>query len=170
MNNKENEFNMTEEELKQDIRDHEEDYLMGLLDAADDADTDTICIDISRKGRKYFSFSIHSLTEEQLNEIRKKYTKYAKNRRQGIKVAEELDTAKYRSSVIYNSTIKADQEKLWNNKEVQENLRKKGKRIINALDVIDAVLLPGEKDRIMEIIDEMNGYGNEEVKTATAKN
>lgn len=42
--------------------------------------------------------------------------------------------------------------------------------IINALDVIDAVLLPGEKDRIMEIIDDVNGFNNEEVKAETAKN
>ena len=37
-------------------------------------------------------------------------------------------------------------------------------------DVIDAVLLPGEKDRIMEIIDDVNGFNNEEVKAETAKN
>ena len=46
----------------------------------------------------------------------------------------------------------------------------KGICIINALDVIDAVLLPGEKDRIMDIIDDVNGFNNEELKAETAKN
>jgi len=40
----------------------------------------------------------------------------------------------------------------------------------HALDVIDAVLLPGEKDRIMDIIDDVNGFNNEELKAETAKN
>ena len=48
--------------------------------------------------------------------------------------------------MIYNATIAEDQEKLWDNKQVQEALRRRGKHIINALDVIDAVLLPGEKE------------------------
>ena len=105
-----------------------------------------------------------------LKDIRKKYTKYTKNRRQGIRVADELDMPKYRASVIYNSTTEEDKAKLWDNPDVKKGLEAKGICIINALDVIDAVLLPGEKDRIMEIIDDVNGFNNEEVKAETAKN
>lgn len=105
-----------------------------------------------------------------LKDIRKKYTKYTKNRRQGIRVADELDMPKYRASVIYNSTTEEDKAKLWDNPAVKKGLEAKGICIINALDVIDAVLLPGEKDRIMEIIDDVNGFNNEEVKAETAKN
>ena len=85
-------------------------------------------------------------------------------------MAGELDTAKYRSSVIYNSTVEEDKEKLWDNKKIWEGLRAQGKTIVNALDVIEAVLLPGEKDKIMEMIDELNGYDNEDLKIQTAKN
>lgn len=85
-------------------------------------------------------------------------------------MADELDVPKYRASLIYNSTIEEDKAKLWDNPVVKKGLEAKGICIINALDVIDAVLLPGEKDRIMDIIDEFNGYNNEELKAETAKN
>lgn len=63
-----------------------------------------------------------------------------------------------------------DKAKLWDNPAVKKGLEAKGICIINALDVIDAVLLPGEKDRIMDIIDDVNGFNNEELKAETAKN
>ena len=152
---------LTEEEKRETILANEDDYLEGLLAAADNAANDTKKIEIIRNERKYFSFSIHSLTDEMLKDIRKKYT---------IRVADELDMPKYRASVIYNSTTEEDKAKLWDNPDVKKGLEAKGICIINALDVIDAVLLPGEKDRIMEIIDDVNGFNNEEVKAETAKN
>ena len=164
------EMELTEEEVREDILEHEDDYIAGLLEAAENADSETKTIEIIRNKKKYFAFRIHSLTEEELADIRKLHTKYAKNRRQGIRVPEELDTAKYRASLIFNSTVKEDQEKLWDNPVIKKGLEAKGKTIINALDVIEAVLLPGEKDRIMELIDEINGYNNEEIKENTAKN
>ena len=161
---------LTEEEKEDMIIKNEEDYLEGLLAAADDAANDIKKIDIIRNERKYFSFRIHSLSDEMLKDIRKKYTKYTKNRRQGIRVADELDLPKYRASLIYNSTTEEDQAKLWDNPAVKKGLEAKGICIINALDVIDAVLLPGEKDRIMDIIDDVNGFNKEELKAETAKN
>ena len=116
---------LTEEEKRETILANEDDYLEGLLAAADDAANDTKKIDIIRNERRYFSFSIHSLT---------------------------------------------DKAKLWDNPAVKKGLEAKGICIINALDVIDAVLLPGEKDRIMDIIDDVNGFNNEELKAETAKN
>ena len=67
-------------------------------------------------------------------------------------------------------TVAEDQEKLWNNKNIQEALRKKGKKIINALDVIEAALLPGEKEKVLTTLDELCGYDTEEDKVNTAKN
>ena len=164
---------MTEEQkedLRNDILEHEDDYIAGLLDAAAYTEDEVKIIEIRRKGRLFFKFSIHPISEETLNEIRKKYTKYAKNRRQGIKIAEELDTPKYRASIIYNSTVDSDKAKLWDNPKVKKGLEQKGRLIVNALDVIEATLLPGEKDRIMDIIDEINGYNSEDVQTEAAKN
>lgn len=168
------EIDMTEDEadevLKADMSENEIDYLTGLLDAADDVGRETKKIEIVRNGKTYFAFSIHALPDETLYEIRKKYTKYVKNKRTGTKVAEGVDSAKLRSSMIYNATIAEDQEKLWDNKQVQEALRRRGKHIINALDVIDAVLLPGEKENILAVLDELSGYDTEETKVETAKN
>ena len=81
-----------------------------------------------------------------------------------------MDTAKLRSSMIYNATIAEDQEKLWDNKQIHKALNQKGKHIINALDVIDAVLLPGEKENVLSVLDELSGYDSEEAKVETAKN
>lgn len=91
---------LTEEEKEDMIIKNEEDYLEGLLAAADNAANDIKKIDIIRNERKYFSFRIHSLSDEMLKDIRKKYTKYTKNRRQGIRVADELDLPKYRASLF----------------------------------------------------------------------
>ena len=111
-----------------------------------------------------------ALSDDDMYEIRKKYTKYAKNKRTGMKVTDGMDNAKFRSSLIYNATVAEDQEKLWNNKNIQEALRKKGKKIINALDVIEAALLPGEKEKVLTTLDELCGYNTEEDKVNTAKN
>ena len=168
------EIDMTEAEsdelLAADMAANETDYLAGLLDAAEDADEETKEIVIVRNGKTYFSFSIHALPDETLYDIRKKYTKYVKNKRTGTKVAEGMDTARLRSSMIYHATITADQEKLWDNKQVHRALSQRGKHIINALDVIDAVLLPGEKENVLSVLDELSGYDSEEAKVETAKN
>lgn len=167
------EIDMTEAEadeaLKADMAANEVDYLAGLLNAAEDAEDETKKIEIVRNGKTYFAFSIHSLPDETLYEIRKKYTKYVKNKRTGTKVAEGVDNAKLRSSMIYNATVAEDQEKLWDNKQVHKALSQRGKHIINALDVIDAVLLPGEKENILSVLDELSGYDSEEAKVETAK-
>lgn len=164
------EENYTEKETLEQMRDHEDAILEGLLAASSYASSEERKIDIVRDGKHFFSFSIRPLSEQELVDIRKKYTKYTKNKRTGTRVAEEVDTAKFRSSVIYNSTVPRDKAKLWDNKAVQEGLSRQGRTIINALDVIEAVLLPGEKDAIMEAIDEFGGYGTEELQVETVKN
>lgn len=168
------EVDMTETEadeaLKADMAANEVDYLTGLLDAAEDAESETKKIEIVRNGKIYFAFSIHALPDETLYEIRKKYTNYVKNKRTGARVAEGVDSAKLRSSMIYNATIAEDREKLWDNKQVQEALKRRGKHIINALDVVDAVLLPGEKENVLAVLDGLSGYDTEETKVETAKN
>lgn len=167
----------TEEETMDQIWANEDSLLESLLAAADYAANEEAAIEIIRGGKLFFCFTIHPLSEETLFKIRKKYTKYEKNRRTGLKVQEEVDTAKFRSSLIYNSTIDRDKDAIWDNKDLQEGLRQKGFHIINALDVIEAVLLQGEKDRIIKVIDQLSGYGDdeddmgdEEKRVETAKN
>ena len=163
------EKDFTEEETKQHILENETSLLEGLLAAADYASNEEMTFDITRNGKHYFSFSVHPLSEEDMLKIRKKYTTYTKNSRAGIKVAEELDVAKFRCSMIYNSTVERDKEKIWENKALWEGLRKQGKNIVTALDVIEALLLPGEKDKIMESLDKLGGY-DEDAQIEAAKN
>lgn len=152
----------TQEETEQHIRRNEGSLLEGLLAAADYAANEEITFDIVRNERHFFSFTVHPLSEDTMFKIRKKYTKYVKNKRAGVRVAEELDVAKFRCSVIYNSTIEQDKEKIWDNKALWDGLKKKGYGIVTALDVIEALLLPGEKDKIMEKLDKLGGFTDDE--------
>lgn len=124
----------------------------------------------SRSGKDAMLYNSAGKPFAQVESFTTKGSFNTKNRRQGIRVADELDMPKYRASLIYNSTTEEDKAKLWDNPAVKKGLDAKGICIINALDVIDAVLLPGEKDRIMDIIDDVNGFNNEELKAETAKN
>lgn len=55
--------------------------------------------------------------------------------------------------MIYTATIDEDRAKTWDNKKAQEAFN-----VLQGVDVIDAVLLSGEKDRIIEVINEISGY------------
>ena len=111
---------LTEEEKRETILANEDDYLKDYWQLL------IMQQMIQRRSRSFVTngsispFSIHSLTDEMLKDIRKKYTKYTKNRRQGIRVADELDMPKYRASVIYNSTTEEDKAKLWDNLDVKK--------------------------------------------------
>lgn len=173
------EKDFTEEETRQQIRENENDLLESLFAAADYAANEELTFEIKRGGKFFFSFTVTPLSEETMFKLRRKYTNYAKNRRTGIKVADDLDIAKYRCSVIYNSTVARDKEKIWDNQELQEGLKRKGYHIINALDVVESLLLPGEKEKIMEALDRLGGYmddedeafmSDEEKRIETAKN
>lgn len=173
------EKDFTAEETRQQIRENENSLLEGLLAAADYAANEEMTFEIKRGGKFFFSFTVTPLSEETINNIRKKYTKVTKNRRAGIKVADELNVPKFRCSIIYNSTIDKDKAAIWDNKDLWRGLEQKGYTIVNALDVIEALLLPGEKDRIMEAIDRLGGYaddddeeiiGDEDKRIKTAKN
>jgi hypothetical protein len=83
-----------------------------------------------------------------------------------VRVANDVDSPSYRASLIYNSTIDEDKRKLWDNDRLKQGLTRQGKSIINALDVINTVLRPGEIDYIISILDQVNGFDTDEI-TAT---
>lgn len=91
-------------------------------------------------------------------------TKYVRNKQIGVKFAEETDNAKFRSSLIYHATVEEDRNKLWDNKQVWNGLIAQGHQIVTALDVIEAVLLGGEKDRIIDEINKMSGFNSENIE------
>ena len=115
-------------------------------------------IEIVRGGRLFFAFRIHPLNADDYNRCREKHTKYVRNKQLGMKLPENTDSTKYRSEIIYQATVKEDREKLWDNKTVWEALRDRDVQIMGPLDVIEYSLLAGEKDRVLEAIDQLSGF------------
>lgn len=166
----------TEKETQDNLKLKENDFIAGMLAAAEDRTKITKEIPIIRDGKKYFSFHVHALSDEESRQCRKKYTKYVRNKSIGVKFEDSVDQAKFRSSLIYHATTDEDRENLWDNKRLKDGLIAQGFQIINALDVIEAVLNGGEKDRVIDVINELSGFDPEDAeevdaeREATAKN
>ena len=55
---------------------------------------------------------------------------------------------------------------MWKNKKLKDSLN-----VLEDIDVVETVLMAGEKDRISNIIDEISGYGADDFTLEdTAKN
>lgn len=138
----------------EDLLDNETDILRGLLEAASDAVEERKTIEITRKGKVLFRFRIRPLSEAEYNACRDKATKYKKNRRMGgIKMPDDTDTARYHSFLIYEATDESDRKKVWDNKSAWTQLG-----VVSGVQLIDKVLLPGEKAAVIEQIDRLSGY------------
>ena len=157
---------LTEEQVQNNMLAHEEDFIQGLIDAADFAisDDEQRTIEIARpvsgsvEKKVFFKFTIHALHEGDYEAAKKKHTKYVKNKQFGMKLPDEVNSTRYRAQLIYMATVDEDRAKLWDNKTVWDALKKKGLVILNALDVIENTLKAGEKDKVIEILDEISGY------------
>lgn len=162
---KEVDVELTEEEKKNYVRMNEEDMIMGLISAAGFAtnEEEMKTIEIARpdsegNSKVLFQFRLIPLREDQYEQAKRKHTKYVRNKQFGMKLPEETNSTRYRSQLIYMATVEEDREKLWNNKQIWDALRSRGFQIMNGLDVIECSLKAGEKDRILDILDEISGY------------
>lgn len=153
------EYETGEEDTKALVRANEEDFIQGLINAAEFASEETQRIEIVREGRLLFAFRIRPLGAEEYENCRRRHTKYVRNRQLGMKMPEETDKTKYQSALIYEATVKEDREKLWDNRKVWESINARKDRIMNGLDVIECALKAGEKDKVIEAIDRLSGYG-----------
>ena len=140
---------------REELLNYENDILSGILKAAEYAKDNTRTIKIRRGGQTLFQFRIHPLSEEEYFQCSKSATKYKHNRRLGIQIAEETDRDLFRSALIFQATVKEDQDKIWRNSQAWRSLD-----VIRPEDMISKVLMAGEKDRICDIIDEISGYGS----------
>ena len=108
------------------------------------------------------------LTEEEIQGCRKKATKRRpdpRGRQFGM-IELETDYFKIRSYKIIAATVDKGQGILWKNKKLKDSLN-----VIDDVDVVETVLMAGEKDRISDIIDEISGYGADDFTLEdTAKN
>lgn len=169
MNPQVEERDFTEEETKAQMKLFEEDFIKGLISAADYRTDETQHIEIIRNGTLFFAFDIRALSEEEYDKCKTKHTKYVRNKQLGIKLPEDTNTTKYRCALIYQATLEEDRKKLWDNKQVWNALNDKGLQIMNGLDVIENTLKSGEKDKVIECIDKLSGYDDNNLEEV-AKN
>ena len=81
-------------------------------------------------------------------------------------VKPETDWAKYRSLTIYTATVNEDRAKIWDNRAAQVEMN-----VMEGWELVDKVMLSGEKAKVLEIIDEISGFGDEEIAAeVNAKN
>ena len=146
---------MSTEEKHATIRKYEEDILGGLLAAAAyKTDEDEMTrIEIVRNKTTVLSFRIRPLSEEEYLKARRENTVYKRNKSVGTRVADHVNTSAYRSQLIYDATVDEDREKIWNNREAWTRLS-----VVNGIDLIDVILKSGEKDAIIDKLDEISGY------------
>lgn len=144
----------------------EEELIAGLLSAAGfETDEDNqVPVEIRRSGKLFFRFHIHPLGEKEMQKIRRKSTDMYKNPagKKLPKIEGELRLEEFRSRKIYAATTDEDREKLWNNPKVKAGLEKKGIDAFEPWEVIEAVLMAGEKQKISELIDDISGYDQED--------
>ena len=86
----------------------------------------------------------------------KKATKYYKNPqgRHLPKIEGDTNMTRMRSYKILTATVYSD--KVWNNTILKQKLN-----LLDPVDVVDTVLLAGEKDQIDDIIDDISGFGED---------
>ena len=143
---------LTREEQSQALRTYEGDILGGLLAAAsfrDEAKT----VEIARNGIVLFKFRIRPLSEGEYNRCKEKYTTYKRNKQFGVRIPDKTDTISYRSALIYESTVEEDREKLWDNREAWRKLD-----VLSGVELVGRVLMAGEKDAVLDLIDKISGY------------
>lgn len=146
---------MTKEAKKSMTRQYEDDILGGLLAAAAfrESDDEAVEIEIARRGTTFFKFRIRPLSEQEYLDCKKRNTNYKKNKAMGTRIAESVNAARYRSELIYIATVEEDRDKLWDNQKAWKQLN-----VLNGIDLIEAVLMAGEKDAILTKLDEISGY------------
>lgn len=146
----------TEEENANRLVSQEDALLAGMMQAARYKDEKEARkeIVIKRQGKELFRFWIRPITEAELADCVKKATKYYKNPqgRHLPRIEGDTDMTRMRSYKILQATVNSD--KIWNNTTLKQKLN-----LLDPVDVVDTVLLAGEKDQIDDIIDDISGFG-----------
>lgn len=139
---------MTEEEYKT----FEGSIVDALLESAKykDDSKDERLIKIVRNQILMFSFKVHPLNESDFQKARRQNTKHRGKR------DEELDIVRYRSNIIYIATCEEDRKRLWNNKDIWTPLN-----VASGVDAINEILKPGEKAKIIEVVEAISGYNDD---------
>lgn len=148
----------------EEILEQEGNLLSDLLDLAQRKENEVFFRKIEilgQGGQVKASFRLRPLSSEDVEQCVKQSTKLTKNLKG--KVEKEVNQRLYQSILIYTATIPEDQARLWGNVELKRTLN-----VLDSFDMVDRLLLAGEKASVLAVIDEMGGF-TEEART-TAKN
>lgn len=146
---------------------NENDILQGMLELANSRNDPEQFrnVQIKRNGVVKLEFRIRPMTEPEIISCTEQATKYAPAKGGKPRTAIKTDTPTMRSLIIYTATVDEDRKKVWNHPEIL-----KACNVLQGHQVVDYVLKAGEKDQIMNLIDEISGYYDSTSVDDTAKN
>lgn len=152
-----------ETQTQEDILMDEAALLRGLIEAGTEKDSESAYkrVQVRRNGVLKFEFRIRPVSEEESLACHDNATKFAPRKRGQPKREIETNAAQFRSWLIYTATVNEDRAKTWDNNQAQQAFN-----VLRGVDMIDAVLLSGEKDRIIDLINEISGYSEDTEETA----
>lgn len=107
-------------------------------------------VKIVRNKKVLFRFTLEAIDEDTWRRCRMQNTR-TRGRR-----LEDTDEARFLSQLIYEATIDEDKQRIWNNKAVWRQLK-----VLTGVDVVNAVLLPAEKMRLVEEVEKLSGYNDD---------
>jgi len=139
----------------------------GVLEAMETITTYEV-FEVVRDSKKLFSFRVRGLDDSEFERCRDQATKVAKDRRLGnLAVPREFNAAKFNSLVIYTATHPDDRKVIWDNKDLWNKAK-----ILAGWQLVDKVLKRGEKEKCIELIEELSGYSDEDAESTeeTLKN
>lgn len=108
-------------------------------------------IEVKREGELLLAFRVRPLSEKESTACSDRATKYVGKK--GQNRTAKTDKALLRSLCIYTATVDEDRKKVWDNPKAKEGLN-----ILDGVDMVDLVLLAGEKYKIIDVIDEISGF------------
>ncbi len=113
-------------------------------------------IEIARGGKTLFTFRIRPLGEQEVDDMRRTCTRYLPNPAGAgyPRVEGDINLVKLRSLKIYTATVPEDRARLWDLNDAQMRLD-----VMRGEDMVDCLLMAGEKDAVIERIDALSGYG-----------
>ena len=124
--------------------------------------------EVTRDGKELFSFRVRGLDDSEFEKCRDQATKVAKDRRLGsLAVPREFNSAKFNSLVVYTATHPDDKKVIWDNKDLWAKAD-----VVTGWQLVDKVLKRGEKEKCIELIEELSGYSDEDAESTeeTLKN
>ena len=137
------------------------DYVAGFFKAAKLIKENTEKLPFARlnpetgKTEKVIEFSVHALTGHEARKAKKNASVMMNNpyNKKLPKVVREVNEVNYQSWLIYFATTDEDRKKYWDNPTFRDAFN-----VVEGYELVDKVLLPGEKARVLDTIDTLSGY------------